>query len=260
VDQLGVQIPCPEKRFTMTQSYENFSILRKILRAIGLPDEAVEDIVERIVDFLSEPSEKEARLEYPYSVRDDFLSPAEQSFYLVLKSTVSDWALVCPKVALGDLFCVKSDDSSKFRTYRNKIDRKHVDFLLCNLKTARPLLGIELDDKSHQRRERQDRDDFVQNVFAAAQLPLVRIPVQHSYSVTVLNELLRQHLGSKEVSPSNASLPVHSTSTSPVCPKCGGTMVLRTAKNGANQGGQFWGCSNYPRCRGIVKYEPATNA
>ena len=33
------------------------------------------------------------------------------------------------------------------------------------------------------------------------------------------------------------------------CPKCGGTLVLRTAKRGANSGNQFYGCSNYPKCR-----------
>lgn len=33
------------------------------------------------------------------------------------------------------------------------------------------------------------------------------------------------------------------------CPRCGATMVLRTAKRGANVGNQFWGCSSYPRCR-----------
>jgi restriction system protein len=38
----------------------------------------------------------------------------------------------------------------------------------------------------------------------------------------------------------------------PACPKCGGVMVLRTARQGANAGGRFWGCSGYPRCRGIV--------
>lgn len=36
----------------------------------------------------------------------------------------------------------------------------------------------------------------------------------------------------------------------PECPKCGGAMVLRTAKRGANAGSQFWGCSRYPWCRG----------
>lgn len=76
---------------------------------------------------------------------------------MVLRTAVSDQAIVCPKVALGDLFMVKADDASKFRTYRNKIDRKHVDFLLCHPQTAHPLIGIELDDKSHQQRDRQNR-------------------------------------------------------------------------------------------------------
>ena len=35
----------------------------------------------------------------------------------------------------------------------------------------------------------------------------------------------------------------------PICPRCGKAMVLRTAKSGPNSGGQFWGCSGYPRCR-----------
>lgn len=34
-----------------------------------------------------------------------------------------------------------------------------------------------------------------------------------------------------------------------VCPKCGGKLVLRTAKKGSNAGSQFYGCSNYPNCK-----------
>lgn len=41
------------------------------------------------------------------------------------------------------------------------------------------------------------------------------------------------------------------TSNAPSCPLCGNLMVLRTAKRGANAGKDFWGCSNYPACRGI---------
>ena len=36
----------------------------------------------------------------------------------------------------------------------------------------------------------------------------------------------------------------------PTCPSCGSDMVGRTAKRGATAGSQFWGCSQYPRCRG----------
>src|SRR4030042_1834304 len=38
------------------------------------------------------------------------------------------------------------------------------------------------------------------------------------------------------------------TTSRGVCPKCGGEMVLRTAKKGPNPGQNFWGCSNYPKC------------
>jgi len=36
------------------------------------------------------------------------------------------------------------------------------------------------------------------------------------------------------------------------CPKCEKEMVLRTSRL---KGNQFWGCSNYPRCRFILNYE-----
>ena len=39
----------------------------------------------------------------------------------------------------------------------------------------------------------------------------------------------------------------------PACPKCGKPMVLRTAKTGKSAGQQFWGCSAYRDCKGVVK-------
>ncbi len=33
------------------------------------------------------------------------------------------------------------------------------------------------------------------------------------------------------------------------CPRCGEPLILRTAKQGSNAGGQFWGCSTFPKCR-----------
>lgn len=36
----------------------------------------------------------------------------------------------------------------------------------------------------------------------------------------------------------------------PSCPRCGASMLRKTARRGRNVGGQFWGCSRYPRCKG----------
>ncbi len=33
------------------------------------------------------------------------------------------------------------------------------------------------------------------------------------------------------------------------CPRCNGNLVLRTATRGANAGKQFYGCSNFPKCK-----------
>jgi restriction system protein len=41
--------------------------------------------------------------------------------------------------------------------------------------------------------------------------------------------------------------------TRKLCPRCKSEMVLRTAKKGAGAGGQFWGCSAYPRCQFTMK-------
>lgn len=55
-------------------------------------------------------------------------------------------------------------------------------------------------------------------------------------------------------------LPVSENSKTPdplVCPKCGGKLVLRTARQGANSGRKFYGCSNYPKCRYTCNAEDA---
>ena len=38
----------------------------------------------------------------------------------------------------------------------------------------------------------------------------------------------------------------------PSCPKCGAPMIKRSATKGNNAGSQFWGCANFPKCRGII--------
>lgn len=51
-----------------------------------------------------------------------------------------------------------------------------------------------------------------------------------------------------------------SAELAPRCPKCEQPMVRRTARRGANAGREFWGCSEFPRCRGIVSVQPPVDA
>ncbi len=38
----------------------------------------------------------------------------------------------------------------------------------------------------------------------------------------------------------------------PNCPQCGKPMALRTAQKGKSAGKQFWGCTGYPECKGLI--------
>ena len=40
----------------------------------------------------------------------------------------------------------------------------------------------------------------------------------------------------------------------PDCPNCGKPMVRRRARKGRNAGGQFWGCTGYPHCKGTRNF------
>lgn len=190
-----------------------------------------------------------ASAELPYRQRDDFLSAAELSFYRVLVNAVGIRAVVCPKVNLADIFFVVRPNENQ--SYRNKIDRKHVDFLLCDLVTLKPRCAVELDDSSHARRDRQNRDEFVDQVFNVAGLPLIRVPAQAAYSPAALLRMIEPHFLDSTFTVATAadSLP----SANPICPKCGVPMVERVAKKGANAGQSFYGCPNYPRCKEIVE-------
>ena len=44
--------------------------------------------------------------------------------------------------------------------------------------------------------------------------------------------------------------PVGPGASAPPCPRCSSHMVLRRARNGS---GPFWGCSSFPKCRGVRK-------
>ncbi len=203
---------------------------------------------------------------FPYEVQNHLLSPAELSYFHNLRGVVGSRALICPKIGLGDLFSVKMEDKGRFRAYRNKIDRKHVDFLLCDLPTMRPLVGIELDDSSHQRPDRQARDAFVNGVFAAARLPLLHVTAQRAYVATEIEAQLAPYFsgadtsGPAESAPDLAPVPnvfapvAEQSSGAPRCPQCGSPMVLRTPRSSRNAGSAFWGCSNYPHCRGMIAH------
>ena len=175
-----------------------------------------------------EGARPQTKQKYPYQLKTPFLSPAELEFYKVLKSVVPSEAVIQAKTRLADVIKVDrtiAPYSSEASIYYNKIAKKRVDFLLCNRAILNPLVAIELYDPSHQRSDQEERDEFVNNIFEAANLPLVRIQVQETYAQEEITHLLS---------------PFWVSSTPSHCPKCDKPLLIRTAKSGEHEGKKFF--------------------
>lgn len=110
-----------------------------------------------------------------------FLTETEAKFITVLTSFVRGRAHVLAKVRLADLALPEdSPNLSAWQTAMNKVQSKHVDFVLCG-PFFRPLCVIELDDSSHFLPNRIRRDDLVDSILRDIDLPIFHIPVKSSY-------------------------------------------------------------------------------
>ena len=118
-----------------------------------------------------------------YYLRKSLLTPAERSFFGVLEPILPPGVRVFAKVRLEDIFGVVSGlERGARQAARNRINRKHVDFLLVRVSDLAPVAGIELDDSSHEQEERQQRDAFVDEVFKSGGIPLLHVTAQTTYN------------------------------------------------------------------------------
>jgi len=164
--------------------------------------------------------------------------------------------VIFAKVRLADIFFVTRRQENF--SYFNRIAQRHVDFLLCDPATLKPLLGIELDDASHQRPRRRERDAFVDEVFRAAALPLLRFPAQSGYNTGEVRAKIMAALGQETPSagtqatgPKTKDKEARAAAEAQVCPKCDAPLVLKIARRGKYKGQRFYACTNYPDCRYI---------
>lgn len=192
---------------------------------------------------------------FSYTQVDTLFTPAERSFYGVLRQVIGTEAEVFAKVRVADvLMPEKGQGRSGWQTAFNKISRKHFDFLVCNRDDLSILCAVELDDKSHQKKSRKERDAFLSSACLSAGVPLVNVRAQASYNVSEINTLLAEYVlglsdssrvavGVSEPEPGNVDIKV--------CPKCSTEMVERISKKGVHAGKTFLACRAYPKCKHI---------
>lgn len=124
----------------------------------------------------------------PYKSRTYLLSKGEAAFYHVLLPLVGNQCTIAMKVRLSDI--VKCSREAWRAGYGNRIVQKHVDFVLIDARNTRILGVIELDDRSHDRQSRRDRDDFVDAVLGSAGIPIAHVRAASHYDRNAVRERL----------------------------------------------------------------------
>jgi len=115
-----------------------------------------------------------ARQKTPYRLKPNVLTQHELKLYTdLLPVTHGTNLIILPKIRIADFICCPNG-TRNYYSWFNKISAKHVDFLICD-KMFRPLLAIELDDRSHDRSAGIERDRFVDAVYSDAGLAVLHL-------------------------------------------------------------------------------------
>ena len=136
---------------------------------------------------------KGPRQEFAYQLREALFTPAEIKFYRELEQAIGEQFIIFGKVRVADIISPeKGLSKGNWRTAFNKISAKHFDFVLCNKNSLRVEVVIELDDKSHRKSNRVNRDKFLNRATKTAGLKIIRFPVKSLYSTNELQSKILQ--------------------------------------------------------------------
>ena len=108
-----------------------------------------------------------------------------------LHKAIGNNATIFGKVRVADVVEPKEGLSRSARQKAfNKISANHFDFLVCDKEDLSVACAIELDDRSHNSKRRQEKDEFLKEVCEAAGVPLVQVPAKSGYVISEVRRLL----------------------------------------------------------------------
>ena len=109
-----------------------------------------------------------------FEIREKFMSEVELSCYRLLSETLGDRAIVCPKPRV--LESLRVLNAHRYLDDAMRIERKHVDFLVCNSNSSHPLCAVQIDWWNEDEQQYRARERLLEQAFSRANLPVAYIP------------------------------------------------------------------------------------
>lgn len=118
----------------------------------------------------------------------------ELNFYNVLLEISKELDMILfSQVSLYNIISMKENlDYSTKNKYFNKIASKSIDFVLVDKKNCRIRLCIELDDTTHYKQKRIERDNFINKLFKDLEIDLLRYPIYKVYYKDILKRKIQE--------------------------------------------------------------------
>lgn len=158
-----------------------------------------------------------ARRTYAYKAAE-LLTKGERAFADALDQCIPPGARLLAKVRMADLI---NTAPARDRGGFSKISQKHMDFVVTT-RDWTVLAAIELNDKSHDARDRRERDDFVQKACEGAGIRLHFVRAAARYDLEALRALFqeaRQPAQGQPAPPARATAVERSAATGNAGPK-----------------------------------------
>jgi hypothetical protein len=150
-----------------------------------------------VIKFLSnnspEKEEIKKKLLYKYTRKDFLISRPEHEFIDILFEILGDKYYIFTQVHLPTILDHKVVGQN-WKGAFSHINGKSVDFVVCDKAYIKPLLAIELDDKSHEREDRIERDGVVEQMLKEAGMPLLRFGNNGSFNKDEINRIVLEKL------------------------------------------------------------------
>lgn len=123
-----------------------------------------------------------------YQKKEYILTQNELKFYKLLKYiTDKNNLIIFTQVSLYEI--LKAKNYSDF----NRIKSKSIDFVITDI-NSKIKICIELDDPTHIREDRQQRDKFINELFKQLGIKLLRVPVQSYYNMQEIEQKIKESL------------------------------------------------------------------
>lgn len=115
----------------------------------------------------------------------------ELKFYNILLEITKELDLILfSQVSLYNIIETKNNNQAAF----NKIRSKTIDFVLADKNNCRIKLCIELDDYTHNRYDRKQRDNFINKLFKDLEIDFLRFKASNYYDKEALKKRIQESI------------------------------------------------------------------